>query len=155
MPNYTGAFMDQSPDVEVDETPEDIADVADDQPYVGIHLASAQSTPDVEFFTVTLAPGQSVKVLQYDASRVSAGFNVNGTASGAVVLATTNVNYIPTGSTIPPVFPGTVPVFLLPNNASAAPGVQEFRTQSELWLYNVHNANSALVSIVVTRYSER
>lgn len=155
MPNYTGSFMDQSAEVIVEDIPDELEEVADDQPYTGIHLASARATPDVEFICVTLAPGQSTKVLQYDQSRVSAGFNVVGAASGAVVLSTSNVNYLPTGSAIPPVFPGTAPVFVLPNNQNNAPGVQEFRTQSELWLYNAHSTAIALVSIVVERYSER
>lgn len=137
----------------VDESPDE-TQVADEVESADLRLAGVHAAPDIEFLTIPLARGASTRILNFDASRSRIEIWANDTG---VVLSTRNVSgLIPlalkqafSGAAV---FPFVAPVFLIPAlNWNSHP--VEFRTQSELWAYNVLSDTDNVIYLAVERYS--
>lgn len=150
MPNVTGAFFDQNPDVEVAlEDSAEIVEEVERSVFADLSIAHSQATPEVEFLTLPLSGGQVVKILNYDASRTRVLLSV---FSGTALVASSNVFGIyggPNASMSTLLAKGAVPCTLLP---SGNYGSLELKTQDEVWIFNTATAQEFLF-MTIERYA--
>lgn len=153
MPNFTGAFLDQNPDIVNEEvpTPDDAEEIADAQVYAGLHFAQAKAAPDIEFMMVPVPPGTAYRILSEDMARSRISIAAD---TGAMILSSVNLSAIfpNAGASAGSVqVTAAIPGFVVPDIGSGQLPY-DFHTQSELWVYN-NAAGVQRVWYAVERYA--